>query len=783
MNCDNIFYMEKNKKTQIILHGHFYQPPRENPLTGIIPKQLSAEPFLDWNEQILSSCYAANINARYLDVNGKVISITNNFEHISFNFGPTLLSWMEEQHKDIHDQIIEADKKSVKALGHGNALAQGFNHTILPLDNLSDARIQIRWGITDFKSRFERMPEGMWLPETAINTDVIDILSDEGIKFVILSPWQCKAVEDENGNMIDLNGRPAPYDRAYILKGKNGGAINAFFYHPHLAENISFGHLLRDADAFYNHFLTIKNNEKPALIHTATDGEIYGHHEPFGDMALAAMIKKVDSRDDFEFTNYGKFLADNPATLHAELHVGEQSKGTSWSCFHGVSRWYKDCGCSTGGQEGWNQKWRTPLRDALNNNSDRLVAIYNQRIKAIFKDEIDSYQLLSDYGIVAAQRMSMIDFIKDLIEKYPSAKGNESEISCLLDGMKNKYFSFTSCGWFFNDLAGIEPKQNIHYALYAISLFQKYSKESLLSPFLKDLKLAKSNIAKEGNGLTIAQKILEAIPGEVEAAIFFEMDRLIAKDKFYTNKYGRFELTSIRDVQDEPKLEIFDTLSLRSFNVEGLYDFNKEDNSNLNISITVKDNQNNNVRHYNLTSADINPRILDSAFYWIEYSLSFVDDESVRQIARDITNYSFLYNNSPYLPLDTSFIEIIGTALRALRSLFVTPDTLSWEEMQPSVNALVTFIQKHGRTKENDKLLEIFNQESKDIADHLIDEGVNDTIIHEINQFLQFTYDVKLIIDTREMQNIMYPYFIDPEKSNKFNQDEFKLMKSLLNFA
>lgn len=774
--------MNKNNRTPIILHGHFYQPPRENPLTGIIPKQLSAAPYLDWNERILSSCYAANINARFLDGSGKVISITNNFEHISFNFGPTLLSWMEEYHKDIHDQIIEADKKSVKKLGHGNAIAQGFNHTILPLDSIDDARIQIRWGIQDFESRFERKPEGMWLPETAINSDVIDILNEEGIKFVILSPWQCKSVEDENKKMVELDGKPAPYDRAYILTGTKGKTINAFFYHPHLAENISFGHLLRDADAFYSHFEHLRESEKPKLIHTATDGEIYGHHEPFGDMALAAMIKKVESRDEFELTNYGKFLEDNPATLHAILHKGEEEKGTSWSCFHGVSRWYKDCGCSTGGPENWNQEWRTPLRNALNNNSKRLTEIFNKRISDIFKNQIDPYELLSSYGIVASQRVRMNDFIDSLIEKYPVSKGNESEVACLLDGMKNKYFSFTSCGWFFNDLAGIEPKQNIQYALYSINLFQRYSDTSLLALFLKDLKLAKSNETKEGNGLNIAQRILDLTPGEVEAAIYFVMNRSFAKDKFFTNNYGRYKLISIENISENPRLQIYDTLSLRSFSFEGLYDLNDEAD-NLDISMTVRDDKNNEVRHFNLTNSEINPRILDSAFYWIEYSLSFVDDESIRQISKDIRNFSFLYNSTPYLPLDTNSIEIIGTVLRALRSLFITPDTLTWKEKEPSVYSLVSFIQTHGRTSEKDKLKQIFFDETQDLTEKVIEDGLTDERIVEISQFLNFTYKVKLIIDLRNIQNIVYPYIMDKEACKNLDMKKFNEMKALLNFA
>lgn len=768
-------------RTPIILHGHFYQPPRENPLTGIIPKQISAQPWIDWNEQILSSCYSANINARYLDVYGKVISITNNFEHISFNFGPTLLSWMEENHKDVHEQIIEADKKSVKRLGHGNALAQGFNHTILPLDSIDDARIQIKWGIIDFKSRFGRMPEGMWLPETAINEDVIDLLCEEGIKFVILSPWQCSEIEDKNGNMVKLDGKPAPYDRAYILEGKKGNEISVFFYHPHLAEAISFNHLLRDADAFYNHFVEIRDKEKPNLIHTATDGEIYGHHEPFGDMALAAMIKKVETRDDFELTNYGKFLEDNPPTLHAILHKGEGNKGTSWSCFHGVSRWYKDCGCSTGGPESWNQKWRAPLRKALTNNSNLLKKIYKECIDNIFDGAIDSYELLIQYGIVASGRKNLNDFLDELSEKHPLTKEQKSEISCLLNGMKNIFFSFTSCGWFFNDLAGIEPEQNIHYALYSINLFQKYSEESLLTPFLADLKLAKSNDVKKGNGLTIAQSIIQLIPGEVEASIFFTMNRKMAGDLFYTNKYGRFELHNIEDIEDNPKLTIYDTLSLRKYEFEGIYNFTEKNNI-LNITITSKD-EDNTIRHYNLTNSDINPRILAQAFGWIQHSLSFVDNEALRQISKDITNYSFLYHTSPSQPLDTNFIEMIGTSLRALRSLFIIPHTIPNDELDPSVLHLVSFIQTHGRNEEIEKLTEIFNDQATKYAACIFDEGLDNNTIAKICHFLSFSYSVNLKVELKYLQEAIYPYLKNMDKTKKLDLKSFNKMKTLLNFV
>ena len=228
---------ENPKRTSLILHGHFYQPPRENPFTGIIAKQSSATPYSDWNERIFTDCYEANLHSRYLNADGRIISITNNFSYISYNFGPTLLSWMNEKHPEAIGMLKEADKASVKRLGHGNAMAQSYNHTILPLDKLRDARLQIEWGAMDFERNFGRKAEGMWLPECGVNKDVIQLLADEGMKFVILSPWQCRAVEDENGKMTVLSGKPAPYCQPYILTGTNGGTIAAFFYHPGLAES------------------------------------------------------------------------------------------------------------------------------------------------------------------------------------------------------------------------------------------------------------------------------------------------------------------------------------------------------------------------------------------------------------------------------------------------------------------------------------------------------------------------------------------------------------------
>ncbi|NLZ77298.1 MAG: DUF3536 domain-containing protein, partial [Spirochaetales bacterium] len=444
-----------NTPTALILHGHFYQPPRENPYTGRIETQPSAEPFNDWNEYITADCYQANTRSRYLNGYGQVLSMTNNYKHLSFNFGPTLLSWLRANHPLTYEAILQADKESLSRLGHGNAIAQAYNHPILPLQKRHDIQTQVMWALEDFHARFGRESEGLWLSETGINPVTIDVLAENGVKFVILSPWQAKETEKEGL----LDGKPAPYGKPFLLTGEKGGTVTAFFYNHTLAEGISFGHYLRDADVLYKLLLEIRKKEKSPLIHTATDGEIYGHHEPYGDMALAALIKKTEAGGELTFTNYGAYLAANPAKEWAVLHDGEEKRGSSWSCSHGVSRWYKDCGCYTGGNPSWNQKWRTPLRASFDALAGRIDEIYLREAGKILGSEETTRKVLDGFAPVASHLVSLQEFLSP----YTTCEEEISALGCLLQGQKYKHYSYTSCGWFFNDLAGLEPKQNITY--------------------------------------------------------------------------------------------------------------------------------------------------------------------------------------------------------------------------------------------------------------------------------------------------------------------------------
>ena len=758
--------MEKTAgRTSLILHGHFYQPPRENPFTGIIPKQESAAPYLDWNERIWHDCYSANAHSRYLSPEGRIISITNNFSYISYNFGPTLLSWMESEHPETIELLIEADRESIRRLGHGNAMAQSFNHTILPLDSVDDARLQIEWGAMDFERRFGRKAEGMWLPEAGINRSVIQLLSDEGIKFVILSPWQCKAVEEEDGKMTILQGKPAPYWQPYILTGSKGGEIAAFFYHPGLAESISFGHMLRSADNLYQTLKNIKVSDKKGLIHTATDGEIYGHHEPYGDMALAALIRKVEERDDFTFDNYASFLERNPARLHAELHQGEAGKGTSWSCSHGVSRWYKDCGCTTGGEPGWNQAWRTPLRNGLEHLGEKLNRIFSDEILKIFGSSVDPYEILRMAGREFCGDVSMRTFIEDLHKKHHFASTYDVELAHLLSGIKNKHFSFTSCGFFFSELSGIEPRQNIKYALYAIRMFQPYCQGDLLYPFLSDLRKAKSNIKTQGDGMNIAQEEMKGLSGEAEAVLYFYTNRLLATSEDFVDVYGRFILAHMSlDEGDNFSADIIDTVNLELFRFKILSSSSID--YGINLYLSESDSEGNPIGNTRVTNQDIPDRMLVDIYAWIDRSMNRMTFTELSSLARDMRHFSMLVKNSRYVPLDTMVMENLGLTLKIIKSLFTVYVEVSPQERKEILGNMIDFVRKCGRDTDIQSINGILAAHASYLSSEVRKEGLGRENAESIIELLSLSRSHGFEPDLGELQNAVYPYYCGEAEEN-----------------
>ena len=770
---------KKEERTSLILHGHFYQPPRENPFTGCLPKQDSAAPYLDWNERIYKDCYSANAHSRYLSPEGRIISITNNFSYISFNFGPTLLSWIQKEHPMMLELLKEADKASIERLGHGNAMAQAFNHTILPLDRYDDARLQIEWGARDFENRFSRRPEGMWLPEAGINGNVIDLLAEEGIKFVVLSPWQCKAVENSSGTVTPLSGKPAPYWEPYILTGRTGKEITAFFYHPGLAEGISFGHMLRSADNLYETIKGIRDTEKRPLIHTATDGEIYGHHEPYGDMALAALIRKVGERSDFTMDNYGSYLEKHPAVLHAELHAGEEGLGTSWSCSHGVSRWYKDCGCSTGSEPGWNQAWRTPLRNGLNNLAVRLDEIFASEIKKIFGDKITPLEILRMAGDEFTGKTTMRAFIESLHKKLSFASTYDVELAHLLSGMKSRHFSFTSCGFFFAELSGIEPRQDIKYALYAIRMFQPYYKGDLLYPFLSDLRKAKSNIKGMGDGMNIAQEEMKGLPGEVEAALYFFLNRSIASPSSYKEDYGKFILSHLDMDSESFSCDIIDTVNLELFRFSVLSSSSVE--NGINLYISENNESNTPIQRIRITNQDIPGRMLAEVFTWIDTAMNGTAYSELSLLAADIKHFSMLVKNTRFMPIDTLVLENLGLTLKLIKSYFASHSDASAAEKHETIGSMLGFVRKCGRDTDIKALNAMLSDYAMTLAAQVAEEGLTERVAENIIELMDESNSNALTPEIGDLQNIIYPYY-KGDKKPEASKDSALRTYSVLNF-
>ena len=482
----------------VCIHGHFYQPPRENPWLDEVELQDSAFPYHDWNERINSECYVRNATSRILDGNHKIVDIINNYSKISFNFGPTLLSWLEQKAPDTYAAILEADHLSQKNFsGHGSALAQVYNHMIMPLANSRDKRTQILWGIRDFEYRFRRKPEGMWLPETAVDLETLDMMAEYGIKFTVLAPHQAKEVKKIQQDLLwhDVQGQKVDPKVAYVCHLPSGRKMNIFFYHSPIARGVAFEGLLNNGEYFAKTLVREfdNNNTNAQLVHIATDGETYGHHHKFGDMALAYGLHYIQTHQLAQLTVYGEFLDKFPP--QQEVTIVENS---SWSCVHGIERWRSDCGCFIGGQVGWKQQWRQPLRKALDWLRDQLVEIYQQQISAF---TADGWALRNHYIELILDRspQNVNQFIKNHIP-HPLDDDNRIKLLKLLEMQYNALLMYTSCGWFFSEISGIETVQILKYAARAIQLAKDVSGIDLEGGFIKLLEEAPSNALEYKHG-------------------------------------------------------------------------------------------------------------------------------------------------------------------------------------------------------------------------------------------------------------------------------------------
>ncbi|HVV69104.1 MAG TPA: DUF3536 domain-containing protein [Gammaproteobacteria bacterium] len=500
-------------KKYICIHGHFYQPPRENPWLEAIELQDTAFPYHDWNERITAECYAPNSASRILNENHEITQIVNNYQSISFNFGPTLISWIQEKHPELLKKIIEADQNSqAQFQGHGAAIAQAYNHMILPLSNTRDKYTQILWGIRHFEIYFGRKPEGLWLPETAVNLETLDIMSEVGIKFTILAPNQAKRVRKLDGLHWHNVGDKIDITMPYLQKLPSGRSIALFFYDGPTSRALAFENLLQSGNVLADRLIELCNFSRmhPQLIHIATDGETYGHHHAFGDMALAYALHYIKEQQVADITIYGQFLEHNPPTHEVEIH-----ENSSWSCAHGIERWKSDCGCNSGGHSGWRQHWRAPLRESLDWLRDSLIPVYEEHAGKYLRDP---WQARNDYIEIIHDRSP--EKLADFLDKNAIRELTESEIEEVLKALemqRHALLMYTSCGWFFDELSGIETVQVIAYAARAIQLAHSFSDTDYESQFLEHLANAPSNIPEYENGRKIYERFIKPMRLELPA--------------------------------------------------------------------------------------------------------------------------------------------------------------------------------------------------------------------------------------------------------------------------
>jgi hypothetical protein len=438
----------------VVIHGHFYQPPRDDPWFETVETQATATPFHDWNERVTEECYRAIVAARIPGNGGRIARIVNTLESISFNFGPTLLEWIEKEAPDTYRAILHADAKSSTTNGgHGNALAQAYHHTILPLASRREKVTEVRWGMADFRKRFGREPVGMWLPETAVDAETLDVLAQEGIAFTIVAPHQIKNPP--------TNGLPG------VFRTSSGGSVALFAYNGPLSHGVAFGALLSDAEKWAQDM--VGSPDEPTgegLVSIATDGETYGHHHKFGEMALASVLARLHEDPRVRVENFASFLFRNPPVHEVELEAP-----SSWSCSHGVERWRADCGCKMDPSKDTQQEWRTGLRDAMDWLASEIHLVFDREGRPLLGNPWEA---------------------RDRSGPQPTLNGRGTRSLELLELERHALRLFTSCGWFFDDLAGLEPLQVLRYAARALELLGP-GHEEIREDFLELLDSAVTN--------------------------------------------------------------------------------------------------------------------------------------------------------------------------------------------------------------------------------------------------------------------------------------------------
>jgi Domain of unknown function (DUF3536)/Glycosyl hydrolase family 57 len=506
-----------------VLHGHFYQPPRENPWTEAVPRQPSAAPFHDWNERITAECYRPNGWARIFDDHGRIVAIVDNYRRLSFNVGPTLLSWLEDHAPEVYSRIIEADRA-----GH-RGIAQAYGHAILPLCNDRDLRTQVRWGLADFRHRFGREPEGMWLPETAVDERVLAVLAEEGVRFTILAPGQ--VVPDGTEGRAGTFRWQHPHDP--------GSGVDLVVYDGPISHDVAFGGF--PSQVVVDRIVSRAGGD---LVAVACDGETFGHHHPYADRGVAYALAVEADRRGVRLPRLADWLAEHPPRRRARVRL------SAWSCTHGVGRWLEDCGCHTGGEPGWNQAWRGPLRAALDQVRDRAIAVFERRAPAVLRDPWGARDAYIDVlvGATTVERFAEEHLVDGAVDDEAALV----EALTLLESQRMALLMYTSCAWFFNDLAGIETVQILRYAACCLDMLVALGEPGdTEAAVLATLGRAHSNDPDEGDGRAVWRRHVEASridPGRVAAHL--AMTELLARDR-WPAEAGRLDGYDVaRDLHD-----------------------------------------------------------------------------------------------------------------------------------------------------------------------------------------------------------------------------------------
>jgi len=766
----------------VCIHGHFYQPPRENPWLEAIEVQDSAFPYRDWNERITAECYNPNTAARILENNLTVVNIINNYSKISFNFGPTLLSWMEENAPDAYSAILEADKQSLKLYsGHGSAIAQVYNHMIMPLNNRADKNTQVIWGIEDFKYRFKRDPEGMWLAETAVDTETLEVLAEHNIRFTILAPRQAARVRKLNAKeWTDVSDAKIDPKKAYVCKLPSGKKINLFFYDGPISQELAFGPLMRNGEDLANRLMgTFNEKDSTAqLVHIATDGETYGHHQKHGEMALAYCIHNIESHNRAKITVYGEFLEKYPPQWEVEI-----IEKTSWSCVHGVERWRSNCGCNSGRPD-WDQSWRAPLREALDWLRDTLIPIYEREASQFSKDV---WKLRNNYIKVILDRdpENIKMFLKDN-EVRDLARDELVRLLKLLEIQRHAMLMYTSCGWFFDEISGIETVQVILYAARAIQLTKEVTGKDLEPDFIKYLEIIKSNLPNLENGAKVYESYIKpAIIDLLRVAAHYAVSTLFEEYTEHSNIYcyevfsEDYELLSagktrlaLGRARMRSQVTYEEVLISHAFFHLGDHNLNGgvRESFSINLYTAMKNELRDGFRRMNVAEIIL---LIDKHFGTHSYSLWHLFKDESRKVFQKLTEETLndieiifrqIYENHYPMMLamqqtQTPLPKALYTALEFIintdfRKIFENPEPMDREKLLKLTEETKKWnieldrrLLGYAGSKRVNRLMEIF-LESPD----------NLELLNEINVSLRVLEELGLNMDLWKAQNILFIY-------------------------